>query len=75
LYVKLDGDAIANVEHISMVYGVKKSPDKASAYLLKIIFMGVHEYVVLGTEDEMKALHTRIRNAIDQLGYRPPSEG
>ena len=74
MYVKLDGDAIANVEHISMVYGVKRSPDKASAYLLKIVFMGVHEYVAIGSEQEMKSLHTRIRNAIDQLGYRPSSE-
>ncbi|MBD9370045.1 hypothetical protein [Xanthomonas sp. XNM01] len=74
MYVKLDGDVIANVAHISMVYGVRKSPDKASVYLLKIIFMGAHEYIALGTEDEMKTLYRKIRNAIDQLGYRPDTE-
>lgn len=72
MIVPLPGGAYVNVAHISLISGVQKAANHPDAYVLKILLMGAQHHEARGTQEEMTQLHTRLRNAIDQLGAATP---
>ena len=68
MFVSLGNDTYVNAAHIGLLSGVQRSQRDAGHHQIRILLMGKHEHTQVGPEDEIKALHTRIKNALDQLG-------
>ena len=67
MFVSLGNDTYVNAAHISLLSGVQRSQRDAGHHQIRILLMGKHEHTQVGPEDEIKALHTRLTNALDQL--------
>jgi hypothetical protein len=68
MLVPLGNDTYVNAAHISLLSGVQRSQRDAGHHQVRLLLMGKHEHTQVGPEEEMKALHARIKNALDQLG-------
>lgn len=67
MVISLGGGAYVNVAHISLLSAVQSVPNRPNAFQVRLLLMGSHEHVQIGTEQEMQQLHARLKNGIDQL--------
>ena len=67
MVISLGDGSCVNVAHISLLSGVQQVPNRPNAFQVRILLMGNHEHVQIGTEQDMRQLHARLKNGIDQL--------
>lgn len=68
MIIPIGGDVYVNVSHISIMSGIQKVPNQPNTFQVRLVLMGSHEHIAVGTEEAMRALHSRVKNALDQLG-------
>ena len=42
--------------------------NRPNTWQIRLVLMGNKEHVVMGTEDNIRQLHNRVKAALDQLG-------
>lgn len=65
--IQLPDGAYVNVAHISLMSGIQTDPADARKRLIKLLLMGAREHVVTGTDEEIKAVYAKLKNALAQL--------
>lgn len=78
MVIPLGNGAYVNVAHISLISGVQVAPNRSNVFQVRILLMGNHEHVQMGSQQEMEQLHARLKNGIDQLeaaAATPPRVG
>lgn len=68
MIVSLGDDVFVNAQHISLISGIQVANELPGKFRMKILLMGKHEHFVLGTKEELQAIHKRVRSAISQMG-------
>lgn len=68
MVIPLGADVYVNAAHISLLSGAQIVDNRPNAWQIRLVLMGSKEHVVTGTEEEIRQLHQRIKNALDQLG-------
>lgn len=68
MVIPLGGDVYVNAAHISLMSGVQAADNRPNTWQIRLVLMGNKEHVVMGSEENMRQMHTRIKNALDQLG-------
>lgn len=67
MIIPLGSDVYVNAAHISLLSGVLPVDNRPNAWQIRLVLMGNHEHVVMGTEANIRQLHQRIKTALDQL--------
>ena len=67
MIIPVQGGAYVNVAHISLLSGVQRVQNRPNAAQIRMILMGGHEHISVGTQEEMSMLHERVKNAMEQL--------
>lgn len=68
MVISLGGGVYVNAAHISLISAVMPADNRPNTFQIRLVLMGNKEHVVMGPQEAMQTLHSRIKDALDQLG-------